>query len=314
MTEHRQPFKEGLSKAGDEWLRPDEWVVYPDYEIIEVEDRKYVHAPMTAEQFEGRELYEPLSHQWAHLFLEFAEWAEKLGMSRKLPEAKENEEAAQAWARRYGVLGVNPPDVTEWGYSSSAIEDYLGRPGPDGSIGKRKSNEGRGGYPNESVVRFTDEAFEARFVFRLYDAAIAEPAPDAKTIIALMGKKPDGWDKRLSLSSIEGLHGRSPEAARNWALQVVEEAVTRKVAGRCYPALLGSGPGSYEQGWGFESLLGAMWMQMLWFLTGQTRRCLHCGEVLSGGLSDKKYCNDDHRSAWHYRHADRKSNGKKGMK
>ena len=39
-----------------------------------------------------------------------------------------------AWAKKHGVLGVDGPRTTMIGLSSLAIEDYLGRSGPDGFI------------------------------------------------------------------------------------------------------------------------------------------------------------------------------------
>src|SRR5918994_281314 len=68
-------------------------------------------------------------------------------------------------------------------------------------------------------------------------------------------------------------------AARTWALGVVEETVERKVRGRCWPIPVWDGS-SHKQGWAFDSLLGAMWLQMLWLMLGQPRRCEWCRRVL----------------------------------
>jgi hypothetical protein len=256
-----------------------------------------------------------LSLDYADLFVEFAGWPEKYNMSKSIPDEKQNEEAALAWAKNYGVLGVDEPRLVLLGESSGFIEDYLGRPGPDGSIGQGMLNEGFGG-PAETVARFTDEALEARAVFRLYNAAVAR---DAEAITRLMGKE---CDSDLGYSSIQEIYGRNPHSARDWALRVVQETVNRKVAGRCHPTLHGD-PGSYQQGWAFDSLLGAMWLQMLFRLTGQTRVCKWCGKVLafiedaeegsrSGRKprSDRAFCDNSGRcrSMWNYHHGTGKSN------
>jgi hypothetical protein len=57
------------------------------------------------------------------LFQEFAEWPEKLKMSKSEPESKQNEKAAIAWAKRHGVLGVDGPKTTMMGLSTLALED-----------------------------------------------------------------------------------------------------------------------------------------------------------------------------------------------
>ena len=244
-------FESGLKQAGPDQLRPGEWTIYPHYEFLERAGRKYLVARETVAQLRGRIHYRPLSLDYADLFVEFAGWAEK--MSRSDPDEERNEEAIHAWAKNYGILGLDEPRLVLLGESSVFIEDYLGRPGPDGSIGQGTLNEGFGG-PAETVARFTDEALEARAVLRLYRAAIAR---DTEAITALMGKESG---KDLGYSSIREIFGRSPESARAWALRVVQETVNRKVAGRCHPILHGD-PGSYEQGWAFNSLLGAMWLR-----------------------------------------------------
>jgi hypothetical protein len=315
--DEKSPFEEGMKKAGDENLRPGEWIFYPNYDSSprKEDGRKYIYAPITVAQLEGRQGYRPLSRSSAGLFQEFAEWPEKLKMSKSEPESKQNEKAAIAWAKKHGVLGVDGPKTTMMGLSSLAIEDYLGRPGPDGSIGKAMLNEAFGGQ-EETVVRFTDEALEARFVWKLYTAAVGH-ALDLDTITKLMGKEGEELSGgRPSYPSISEIYGRTRAAARDWALNVVAETVSRKVARRCYPVLHG-GVGSYQQGWAFNSLLGAMWLQMMWLMTGKTRRCLWCYRILAFDddapkkkrrmRDDKDFCGPQHRAKWNYHHGSGKS-------
>jgi hypothetical protein len=42
------------------------------------------------------------------------------------------------------------------------------------------------------------------------------------------------------------------------ALNIVDDAVNRKIGNYCYPIMQGT-PSAYQQVWGFKSLLGAMW-------------------------------------------------------
>lgn len=312
-------FIEGLQKAGKESLRPDEWIVYPEYKIRPHEDgRKDIFAQETVESLRGREFYRPLAHTWADLFVKFANWPKTHGMSKSSPDAPENERAALAWAENYGVLGTNPPRVLLWGTSSLALEDYLGRLGPNRFEGKRMLNDGLGGGPEETVQRFTDEALEAHFVWRLYEAVSAKSGTETEAIVRFMSDERD--DLVPHYPSTRELHGQSQSTAQKWALEIIEETVTKKVANRCYPVLLGSYSESYEQGWAFDSLLGAMWLQMMWFLTGKTRRCEWCYEVLvpeesSTGRgnrkrrtrSDKSFCSSKCRANWNYNYGTGKS-------
>ena len=81
--------------------------------------------------------------------------------------------------------------------------------------------------------------------------------------------------------------------------------------------------GAFRTGWGFRSLLGAMWLQMLWLLTApeeDVRRCLWCDQVITFEQpeqpaipawknnrrrrrkirKDKQYCDAHCRTAYDY--------------
>ena len=69
--------------------------------------------------------------------------------------------------------------------------------------------------------------------------------------------------------------------------------MNKKVEMSVYPVLLGE-RGSYEEGWGFKSLLGAMWLQMRWFMLGDRDEgfCLWCEELFQKTRRDRMYCGD----------------------
>jgi hypothetical protein len=76
--------------------------------------------------------------------------------------------------------------------------------------------------------------------------------------------------------------------------------VNRKIGNNCFPIVQGT-PGYYEQGWGFRSLLGAMWLQMM-FLMRVDRRCKNCKRPLDPGMrSHAKFCPNGGKckAAWH---------------
>jgi hypothetical protein len=98
------------------------------------------------------------------------------------------------------------------------------------------------------------------------------------------------------------IYSRDPELIRRWALTVVTDAVNRKIENHCYPILQGDAPGSYKPGWAFKSVLGAMWLQMM-FLMEADRRCRRCGKPLDPGRrSHAKYCDNGGRckALWNY--------------
>jgi hypothetical protein len=327
MGKEQERLADIYEKTVQEELRIGEWVFYKKYKIVPLDGRKFVLAPLTVKQLRERGIYNPLARHSADLFLRFAGWADKYEMDSDpaAAECKKNQEAALRWARTYGVLGVNPPDLTVLGESTAAVEDHLGRPGADGSAGRGWQNEARGGNPEESVARFVAEVFEARMVKQLYEAATAHPRPDKEGIVALMPSRQDGWESRLGLSSTRELHGNTPKRAHDWALTVVEETVQRKLQKHSHLTLSVS-KGSYGEGRAFHSLLGAMWMQMLWLMCGSARRCElpGCNRILSLEESEqstgqrakrskrktpkhKRFCSDGHRVEWNRTYGSGKS-------
>jgi hypothetical protein len=251
------------------------WFVYPQYTIKEREGSTFIYAPMSAEQVYGRERYRSLSPAFADLFLRFARWPEEHDMDRNPLVTDKNEDAALEWAQAYGVLGVDSPDLTVLGASSEVTSFFLGRPGPDGFWDRGSRSEALGG-PEETVERFAGEVWEANLVLRLYEAATNPEGPDVDTIVGYM---PDDGEESMGLSSTRELHGETPKTASNWALDVVEEIVERKVRGRCWPIPVRDGS-SHKEGWAFDSWLGVLWLQSLWLMLGQPRRCEWCGALL----------------------------------
>lgn len=302
-----------------------EWLVYPDYGIGEHEGRRYVYAPMAdpVRRLRERRRYRPLSRPTAALFLEFARWPETEGMDRKPLESQRNAEAAREWAEINGVLGLDSSDAfTVYDEASEAVNHSLGV----WAIRSRTRNEGHGG-PEETVEAFAREAWLANMALRLYEAATNLEGPDLNSISGYM---PDQEDGRVNLPIRES-HGRTPETARRWALTVVEEIVEDRLRGRVWPISVGdyNSQGGYvghKQGWAFDSLLGAMWLQMMWLMLGQPRRCEWCGKLLdvdpeqaqglqtavdAGGprkhRSDRRFCNDSHKAKWNYHRGTGKS-------
>jgi hypothetical protein len=68
--------------------------------------------------------------------------------------------------------------------------------------------------------------------------------------------------------------------------------MNRKLEDYCYPIVRGA-PGSYEQSWGFKSLLGALWVQMM-LLMRADRQCWWCGKPLDPGMPRQaRFCKNN---------------------
>jgi hypothetical protein len=163
------------------------------------------------------------------------------GLARKGQISREEALAVMLkWVTTYGVLG---------------LEDRQGR--------------------RESLVVFSQAVKDAAKCLELYEAATAPDGPDADVL------------ERYRAS------GDTLSKKKEWALIVAGDIVADHVMTECYPRLyrrvekgVGRGIGwtanetvGFAQGWGFHSLLGAMYLQMMLYITegGGGRRCKRPG-------------------------------------
>jgi hypothetical protein len=265
----------------------NEWPVYPEYELGGHEGYRFVYSPIreceelteSEEQLRGTRRYRPLSRQTAALFLEFARWPEEEEMDLEPLGSRRNEAAALEWAGVNGVLGLDSSSQFEiFGEASEAIQHSLGI---WGAVRPRTRNEGYGG-PKETVEAFAREAWLANMTLRLYEAATQPEGPDLEAIVAYMPNRESLGDDPRNVRKPRGL---SPEHARGWALSIVEEIVEDRLRGHVWPVPVKELGGrsdfvGHEQGWAFDSLLGAMWLQMMWLMLSRVRRCEWCGRLL----------------------------------
>jgi hypothetical protein len=174
-------------------------------------------------------------------------------------------------------------------------------------------NDARGGR-RELVGKFAFAAWEAHIVLRLYESVRSQKVVDAPSVIRFMSaddqvdlpiRKRRPWVER-------DFYSQDPELTRMWALGVVDDAVNRKIGNYCYPITQGT-PSAYEQVWGFKSLLGALWNQLM-FLKRADRRCWQCHKPIDPGRrSHAKFCDNNGRcrSNWNYRKGSGKSSKEK---
>lgn len=268
-----------IEKSVNESLRAGEWEIYDEYDLKRTpEGDRYVERTWHEEGrlkigHVGEELrYRPLVDH-SDLFLKFARLnLETPGLSSFLPDSPpidyrflfdeydysrldtdENAEAARQWAWDNGVLGNTPGRLSRYGGELS-----------------RRGGKPEGG-PQDTVWRFVVEWWIANRTLLLYEAATDPRGVDVSTIqkiipsIVLLEDEP--------YTAVDD----SPESNRRNALDVVARYVETMVTDRCHPTLRRRKEG-LVQGWGFKSLIGAMWLQMMWLVTSDSgRRCQRPG-------------------------------------
>lgn len=301
MSVQKEKFRKAAQEAADKERRRGAWEIYDyEYKLSENDEEAYVRA--SGSSFEE---YQPLASH-PTLFLKFAGLADSGEISQ---------EVWRGWVESYGVLGLERHDTVRY-----LIERYreLGL-GLDGLLEELDWLDGLGreyrlysgstrGGPRESYGRFVKEAHKANGLLRLYEAAT----------------NPDGSDVRFVKRYAEG-EGFGPwvktsKDAKGWALSWAGHVVQEVISEDCYPLLSQAGD-QISQGWGFHTLLGAMYLQMSWLMTATEEiRCKWCTRIISfeqPALSleligesgnrkpykprvDKEFCDRRCKDKWHY--------------
>lgn len=278
---------------------------------------RYLHAPRALDGNAPNNEWtsHPLSQGSVGLFLEFANWPVERGMDKFVVgewgptlDTDPNAAAAKGWAETYGVLGLdrNPGEshhISSLPKLRRTTALYIGDPNPAIDPGRASRMSPRGGT-HEKVERFAAEAWEAHVALRLYVLA-SRKRLDAEAIARFMDDTPVHYavGPRAPLYPSEReQHAYDEGSVRGWAVALVNQAVMQKVENTCYPAVFGS-PGAYTQGWGFKSLLGAMWLQMMWLMVAEDNTCEWCGEpfeVVDAGRK-RRFCRGTTcRQDWNY--------------
>ena len=191
--------------------------------------------------------YSPLSYP--DMFLEFAGLAD--GGEITLDMMLE-------WVEQYGVLGFE-------GREQRDIDPEVWRHLMGG--------------PYDSLLAFDVEARRANAVLRLYEAATDPKGVDVESIWRY-----ERWFTSVALLNRFGHRMETSAGLRDVALGWVAGTVRRKVAEECHPELYQEADG-FRSGYGFKSLLGAMYLQMMWLMTatGEIRLCQGpgCNKVIA---------------------------------
>jgi hypothetical protein len=219
-----------------------------------------------------------------------------------------NADVAYAWAETYGVLGLTPTqglelyepvfDLFHGGGERLSILDprdsenlqVIVADGTAESVLKmanittqhshRRRRDVQGGQ-GDTVEAFALEAWTANTALRLYEAATADAGPDTETIRHI-------WESVAPSSG--STSPTSSEEAKTWAEEWVVNAMLSRIRGYVYPQTYRAARG-FVQGMRFESLLDAMWLQMMWLLIAgnNVRRCKFrfCRKVIAFETPDQ---------------------------
>jgi hypothetical protein len=133
----------------------------------------------------------------------------------------------------------------------------------NGEIADRWWADPRGG-PGETLSAFKDAAWRANAVLRIYESAAVPDGPDTTVLSKFASKAESPTPGMEGLARFEG--EATPPALKEWGLREVWRIVGSVLAGHCYPELYRL-KDTFDRGWGFKSLLGAMYLQMVWLMT-----------------------------------------------
>jgi hypothetical protein len=174
----------------------------------------------------------------------------------------------------------------------------------------------RGG-PRETLTAFKDAAGRANAILRIYEAATDPDGPDTAVLggFASKGEAPVAGMEGLAVFDGE----ETAPALKEWGLRQAWKTVGHVLAGHCYPELYRLKE-TFDRGWGFKSLLGAMYLQMMWLMTatGTPPRCKgpDCNRFITieqldqhadagprkkyRTRKDKEFCSNRCKNRWHY--------------
>ena len=233
--------------------------------------------------------YYPLQEH-RNLFLEFARLREVVRSDQAQPQ-----EIALEWTNKYGLLGCN----LRFHQDRHTFEREVLR-------------------PYESVDEFFEEVDRAAAVVAFYEAVLNG---DEAAILPLLRRFPTWpvsiWTYYWATDAAD-LYGGNLGSA----LYLVTNEVVRMINTFAYPKLtLQPGPATpstLTSGYGFHTLLGALYLQMYWLVAAGEKhvtRCGFCGKLIrltadepetEGGArsrkprQDKRFCDRNCRQRNHY--------------
>jgi hypothetical protein len=312
METSHEAFQAAADEAIGEELRAASWLVYEHYEYREDGGDVYAYAPswtVGKGEPEWLRAYERHREELERSYPDDPEFAREIA-ARRFRVYRDNNVK-----ERYAPL--NYPDIfllfaglaDEGPITREVMKGWVEQ---YGVLGLQRTAQGRGdprGGKTESLSNFARHAHDAHFVLRLYEAATKPDGPNVEYLrhviappvlpedvptprvlegeidgqkIALINDS-ELTPRRLQMAAQKMRARTSPKQLKEIALDYVARTVQNHVSTECYPLLYMRKDGSLLQGWGFESLLGAMYVQLMWLITAageEVRWCLWCQKVI----------------------------------
>lgn len=174
------------------------------------------------------------------------------------------------------------------------------------------------GGPGETVKGYVREILTARDVVLLYKAVrdrdedLASKLLDGFSCKAIGGRRLDEDGK-----SFENSYRMPPlEHALVEVLLEVTERVNRHCHVTAIPPQRSYDVHKIRTGWGFNSLIGAAYLQMYWHIAaqGDIRRCKQCGGLFQSASAKREFCpgrdgiENKCKAEWNYHHGGGRSN------
>jgi hypothetical protein len=291
-------------------LRRDIWQVYEDYQDRSENGEWFVVAPagsflkqVRESNLEGgRQLveYRPRDPM-EDVKLTYAPLQERylVGDLANLADEPITPQVVIGWAEENGLLGCSwEEDIVE----------------VEGTTGERTKYHRWG--RRESVKRFEEAAREVRACLRMYEAASREGPVNLDELSMSLGPLP------LTFKEVLQPWKRHKTVERPWLYDVIGTMVQMRLRDHCFPKLItftrgGNPSGRFGLGYGFNSLLGAIWLLMAQLLDSQNVtycRLPDCGRIIDfmpgeqlpsdapkgarkgyKTRKDKKFCDSDKR-------------------
>ena len=269
MRQTKNQLVYSLKKAAKEEQVEGKWPVYKDFEKVEEDGRLYIYARLYPPERPEKAVvqvgqpdlnldrkYSPL-RDVPDLILRFVSL-----ISRKPIPKEEMLERMLEWVKTYGVLGSHARTMGLIDDNPRTL-DYSAQPDRI-----------------QSLSEFWSALNEAALCVGLYQAATANSGRgDADELVNLLNEQ----DRTYLLNGQER-RDKMLAQQREWALMRAQMIVHAHITSTCYPVLSRqlqrTTDNTYEtsgffQGWGFRSLLGAMYLQMMWLMTATSnvKRC-----------------------------------------
>jgi hypothetical protein len=316
MRQTKNELLYAARKAAKEEQLESRWPVYKDFEKVEEDGRLYIYAPLHPPERPEEafiqigqpdlnldRMYSPL-RDVPDLMLKFV----SLMPRRPIPQ-DEMLERMLGWAKSYGVLGSHAHTVGLITDNPRTL-DYSEQPDRI-----------------QSLSEFLCALQEAVLCVGLYQAATANMGQGNADELANVLNEQD----RTYLLNGQERRDKPLAQQRELALMKAQIIVHAHITSECYPVLSRqrqrTNDSTYQtsgffQGWGFRSLLGAMYLQMMWLMTAASnvKRCEGPGCIniitfdppesptsLEKGARgkyrtriDKKFCSRNCKEKWRY--------------